>query len=284
MGCFSRSAPKARLSAADAEALDEGLVARLVLLSHVVEKRAALRNHLEQAATGVVVLNMSLEVVGQIGDSLGENGDLNLWRTGVADLHGVLVDERGLALGGDRHRVVPWSYGRPEPASYEKTAEPGCRPGRSRGEKSAGARASRTARLYRFRPAAPEFSRSRGDSVGRRRLARCVLCGYQADLSRPTRRCRLRPKTSSPSSPRCRLKPRPSSIRPSIGSRIRKRCAVTFRAATRKTCSSRTKRGGCSSWCWAKRPLSTSSGCTRRSARRGGFLLVRPNCSRRHGA
>src|SRR5271165_897534 len=54
----SRSAIRGALQgarlAADAEALDQGLVARFVLLFDVVEQRSALRHHLEQAATRVV--------------------------------------------------------------------------------------------------------------------------------------------------------------------------------------------------------------------------------------
>src|SRR5208283_2704623 len=103
--------PRRAALAADAEALDERPVARLVLLLDVVEKRAALRNHFPQAATGVVVLHMGLEMVGQIGDPLSEDRDLDFRRPGVADLQGILVDERRLALGGNRHRAVPCSFG-----------------------------------------------------------------------------------------------------------------------------------------------------------------------------
>src|SRR6202789_1664583 len=92
-------------SAADAQALDEGLVARLILLLDIVKKRSPLRHHLEQAATGMVVLDVSLEVTGQVGDALGENRDLDLGRPGVAHFQTILIDERGLALSGDRHRL-----------------------------------------------------------------------------------------------------------------------------------------------------------------------------------
>src|SRR5271165_7019817 len=92
--------------ATNAEALDEGLVARFVLLLDVIEQGAALRDHFQQTATGVVVLHVGLEVVGQVGDPLGENRDLDLGRPRVADLQGILVDERALALGSNRHRTV----------------------------------------------------------------------------------------------------------------------------------------------------------------------------------
>jgi hypothetical protein len=63
--------PKARLGtvlAADAELLDQRLIARLVLALDVVEQLAALGNQLEQAAAGMVVLDVALEMLGEVGD------------------------------------------------------------------------------------------------------------------------------------------------------------------------------------------------------------------------
>src|SRR6185436_17652992 len=50
---------------AEAEAIDEGPVAVHVALLQVVEKPAAPSDHLQQAAAGVVVLRVGLEVLGQ---------------------------------------------------------------------------------------------------------------------------------------------------------------------------------------------------------------------------
>ena len=72
--------------AADAEALDERAVAGLVALLEVVEQRAALRHQLQQAAAGMVVLHVGLEVLGEVGDALREDRDLDLGRAGVAGL------------------------------------------------------------------------------------------------------------------------------------------------------------------------------------------------------
>src|SRR4051794_38910662 len=63
-------------SAADAETLDQLAVARLVPALDVVEQRTALRNHLQEAATGMVVLAVRLEMLGEVGDALGEDRDL----------------------------------------------------------------------------------------------------------------------------------------------------------------------------------------------------------------
>src|SRR5271156_5021740 len=92
-------------SAADAQTLDEGLIARLILLLDVVEKRSPLRHHLEEAPAGMVVLDVRFEVAGQVGDALGENRNLHFGRPGVADFQTILIDERRLALSGDRHRL-----------------------------------------------------------------------------------------------------------------------------------------------------------------------------------
>src|SRR5208283_3088062 len=59
--------------AADAETFDERPVARLVALLDIVEKLATQRNQLEQAATRMVVLHMRLEMLGEIGDALGQD-------------------------------------------------------------------------------------------------------------------------------------------------------------------------------------------------------------------
>src|SRR5438046_450964 len=86
---------------------DQVGVARLVLLTEIVEERAALVDQHQQAAARVVVLRVGLEVLGEVGDALGEDRDLDLGRTGVAFALGMFLDQRLLALGGNRHRVTP---------------------------------------------------------------------------------------------------------------------------------------------------------------------------------
>src|SRR5215207_9158217 len=94
-----------RALAADAELLDQRAVARLVLALDVVEERAALRDHLQEATPGMVVLGVGLEVLGQVVDAFGQDCDLDLGRPGVAGLMPMFLDERGLALRRDRHRA-----------------------------------------------------------------------------------------------------------------------------------------------------------------------------------
>src|ERR1700733_4507093 len=107
-------------SAADAQTLNESLVSVLILLLDVVQKRSPLRHHFEKAATGMVVLDVSFEVAGQVGDALGENRNLNFGRPSVADLRAILINERRLALGCDRHRdVLKSAAGRSEPHRFQ---------------------------------------------------------------------------------------------------------------------------------------------------------------------
>src|SRR5271156_2542535 len=85
-------------SAADAQTLDEGLIALFVLLLDVIEQRSPLRDNLEQAAAGMVGFDVGFEVSRQVGDPLGENRYLSFRRPGVASFQSVLVNERALAL------------------------------------------------------------------------------------------------------------------------------------------------------------------------------------------
>ena len=62
-------------SLSDAELGDEGTVALDVLLGEVVEQLAALTDHLVQATAAVVVVDVDLEVPGQLVDAGGEDGD-----------------------------------------------------------------------------------------------------------------------------------------------------------------------------------------------------------------
>ena len=61
----------------EAELFNDCSVTVDVVLHQVVEKVTTATNHLEKATTGVVVVLVSLEVFGEIGNSLGEDSDLN---------------------------------------------------------------------------------------------------------------------------------------------------------------------------------------------------------------
>src|SRR5690606_34162520 len=92
-----RSAP-VMLLAAQAELLDQGRIAGLVLALEIVKQTAALRNHGEQATSGVVILLVVLEVLGQVLDAFGKQCNLHLRRTGIALYSGKLGQDGLLAF------------------------------------------------------------------------------------------------------------------------------------------------------------------------------------------
>ena len=96
-------------SLADVQLRNDGTIALDVLLGQVVEQAAALTDHLVHAKTAVVVIGMTLQMLGELKDALGKNGDLDFGRTGVVLVGGVLADDFGLFLFGD-HGGVSFLY------------------------------------------------------------------------------------------------------------------------------------------------------------------------------
>src|SRR5258708_7840862 len=84
--------------------LDQRLVTRLVHLLEIVEKRTARRHELQETAARMVVLDVALEVPGEVVDAFRQDRDLNLGRAGVAGLGGICLDHFRFAFGGNRHR------------------------------------------------------------------------------------------------------------------------------------------------------------------------------------
>ncbi len=80
----------------DAQLSDDRTIPLDVHLHQVVEQVTALANHLQQATTGVVVLLVGTQMIGQIVDALGQNGDLHLGGAGVAFMHSVFLNNCGL--------------------------------------------------------------------------------------------------------------------------------------------------------------------------------------------
>ena len=78
---------------AQVQLLDDRAVTLDIDLLQVAKKVSSVADHLQHAAAAVVVLVVGLEVLGQSVDAMGKDRDLNLGRTGVALMGGVLRND-----------------------------------------------------------------------------------------------------------------------------------------------------------------------------------------------
>ena len=85
----------------DSQLCDAGSIALDILGHQVVQQTAALTDHLVQAETGMIVLLMDLQMLGQLGNAFGQNGNLNLRRTGIVLMGAVCVNNRGFLFLGN---------------------------------------------------------------------------------------------------------------------------------------------------------------------------------------
>ena len=76
----------------DTKLFDSSSVSLNVLLLEIVKKVSSLTDHLEQTASGVVVLLVCLEVFCEVADSLCKDSDLYLGRTCVGFVSSVSLD------------------------------------------------------------------------------------------------------------------------------------------------------------------------------------------------
>lgn len=95
---------------AQTEFLDQGAVAVCVLALEVREQALTPINHLDQAAAGVVILGVSLEVVVQFIDTRSQQCDLNFGRAGIVCTAGVVRNNGGFVDAFYRH-VLPFTCG-----------------------------------------------------------------------------------------------------------------------------------------------------------------------------
>src|SRR5438067_13335926 len=111
-GCALSAARFARLrSTTQSEPPDQRLVAGRVGSPEVIEQPTPLANHDQQTTPGMKVLLVAREMIGQVADPLRQDRDLHLGGPGVTGLGRVFRNERLLALGGNRHRDVPFFTG-----------------------------------------------------------------------------------------------------------------------------------------------------------------------------
>jgi len=98
---------------ADAEPGDDALVTFKVLALQVVQQTASFADHLDESEARVIVLGVRPEVVGQLLDALGEDGDLDLRGACVRIVGPIIVDEACLASEIEGHWHPP-----PKPSTF----------------------------------------------------------------------------------------------------------------------------------------------------------------------
>lgn len=71
---------------------DNGAVPLNIGFHQIVEQVTTMADHFQKAASGMMILLMDLQVLGEVSNSLGENGDLYLGRTSVLLVQSVCFD------------------------------------------------------------------------------------------------------------------------------------------------------------------------------------------------
>ena len=99
---MARSVVGRRL-AAKTEALDERAVASNVDALEVAEKPAAATNEQQESATGVVVVLVVFQVLGELQNAVRQQSNLDLGRTGVAGVGLILLYDGLFDSGIHRH-------------------------------------------------------------------------------------------------------------------------------------------------------------------------------------
>ena len=89
----------------DAQTGDNVLVALKILALDIFQQAATLSYQLEQAAAAVVIFFVNLEMLGQVGDPLGQNRDLHLRGTCIAFM-GSEISNDFLFFLGSQHFLL----------------------------------------------------------------------------------------------------------------------------------------------------------------------------------
>lgn len=116
-----RQAKETRLSS-QPQFLDNGPVTLYILFFDIIEQTTTLAHQHQQAAAGMMILFVNLEVIRQIGDPVAQKADLHFRRSGVAVMlfepfnevffvlccqyHWFLLSFTGLPLRGSRLKKI----------------------------------------------------------------------------------------------------------------------------------------------------------------------------------
>jgi hypothetical protein len=92
-----------RRLAAQSQPLDNRVVSFDILAFQIIEQLPSLSDQFEQPSSGMVILLVRLEMIGEIADSFTEKSNLNLGRSGIRRMHPEIVDYFFLLLWGHYH-------------------------------------------------------------------------------------------------------------------------------------------------------------------------------------
>ena len=84
----------------EVELRDDRTVALDVLVAKIRQQAAAMANHLQKPAAGMMILLVLLQMLGEIRDARGQHGNLDFRRTRVALVDGILLDKSGFFFFG----------------------------------------------------------------------------------------------------------------------------------------------------------------------------------------
>ena len=90
---------------AETQPADDLLISVDILPTQIIQQPSAFADHPEQTLSGVVILGVGLEMLGEMQDAPGEQCDLDLGRTRVHVVSPVTLDDFSLATFGLRHVV-----------------------------------------------------------------------------------------------------------------------------------------------------------------------------------
>src|SRR5262249_6938226 len=107
-----------------AETTDETVVPIRITLSQILQQAVALPDQLQQAASRRAVLLMGLDCLGQLGDPLGQQGDLNLGRPGVVVVKPIAFDQLLPFSVRDRHILNQLQTDEAAPAGLQRLPLP----------------------------------------------------------------------------------------------------------------------------------------------------------------
>ena len=99
----NRTAVRQAVLLAKAETLNQRTIGVNVRRLEIVQQLAATAHHAQQATTGMVILDVLLEVAGQVIDARGQQGDLDFRGARIASRTLVFIHDLRFLRNSNRH-------------------------------------------------------------------------------------------------------------------------------------------------------------------------------------